>query len=121
MVVYTFSAAYICGPVRWNVRFSFMYGRVGGTCTFRLFICKEFRTPRPQSIFNAPRIHSILISEFGGTYTFRNTTSGRKKIRFFLLWLAVFFLLESLFFSVFYLFFKKFKSLASPPLPIPCY
>ncbi len=47
-VVRAFSVVYVCGPVRWNVRFSAMYGfsatcgRTGGTCTFRSFTCKEF-------------------------------------------------------------------------------
>ena len=104
-VAHAFSAAYVCGPVRWNVRFSLTCGRIGGTCTFRLFICKEFRTPGFQPIFNVLRVHSILISEFGGTCTFRDTTSGRYNNQAFHLQIAGLVLLESLIFSTFYIVF----------------
>src|SRR6266699_2606377 len=32
-----------------------MCGSIGGTFTFRLFTCKEFRTLGPQPIFSVPR------------------------------------------------------------------
>src|SRR6266566_3912403 len=85
-VARAFSAAYVCGPIRWNVRFSATNGfsamcsRIGGTCTFRSFMCKNFELPTYSQFLIQHGYARFQFSELGEICTFESSipeTSGR--------------------------------------------
>src|SRR6266699_6284160 len=104
-VAHAFSAAYVCGPVCWNVRFSATCGRTGGTCTFRQLTCKNFEHPAPSQFLVRHGCARFRFSELSESYTFRERipkTSGRRNNSAFSLLIAGSVSFESLIFSVFY-------------------
>ncbi len=104
-----FSAVYVYGSVRQNIRFSLIYGCIGGMCIFQLFICREFRIFGFQLIFSVLQVYSILIFEFGGMCIFRDITSNRYNNQAFLLQIAGLVLLESLIFFFYIVLLKIIK------------
>ncbi len=126
-VAHAFSAAYVCRSVCWNVCFSAMRGRTGGTCTFRQLTCqKKFWTSGSQPIFYTPRMRPISIFwirrivHFSGTYT--GSFKPPQQFDIFFVDCRIGFVRIADFFYILYAFFKKLYlygfDLIYLPLPI---
>jgi hypothetical protein len=125
-VARAFSTAYVCGPVCWNVRFSAMCGRTGGTCTLRQLTCQKFRTPGSQPIFYAPRVRPISIFWIRRIVHFSGTHTGNlrplQQFGIFFVDCEIGFVRIADFFCISYAFLKELClygfDLTYPPLPI---
>ena len=105
-VARAFSAAYVCGSVCWNVRFSATCGRTGGTCMFRQLTCqKNFEHPAPSQFSMRHGCARFQFSELGESCTFRESipeASGRRNNSTFSLLIVGSVSFESLIFSTFH-------------------